>query len=303
MSNAIVNWVGMITALGWKSVTFPGAGLAPTSATQWGEPSDEESAFLKKDEYGSLIDDPTAFLLNTWFPRFTRHIQPPGSPVTLEHNMALINGALSFLMYMGEFGRYGQMMRTEAGVVAANAGTLKAPLDILADKMRGYINLSYDLFERKDQVMAACEALAPHLLKSALGGADPEKLVPVTIWMHRGGVPFVSGEIFRDIYWATLKPIVEEIWAAGHQVLFYAEGNWDAHLRASTSCRRAASSTTSTGETSSGPPRFWGRSSASAAACRTTCCPSGRPRPCGSAAGRSSRGSPAGEATSWMPAP
>jgi hypothetical protein len=37
-------------------------------------------------------------------------------------------------------------------------------------------------------------------------------------------VPFVSGEIFRDIYWATLKPIVEEIWAAGHQVLFCSSG-------------------------------------------------------------------------------
>lgn len=27
-----------------------------------------------------------------------------------------------------------------------------------------------------------------------------------------------------------LKPIVEEIRARGHQVLFYAEGNWDHHL-------------------------------------------------------------------------
>jgi len=44
-------------------------------------------------------------------------------------------------------------------------------------------------------------------------------------------VPFVSPEIFENIYWATMKPIVQELWAAGHQTLFYAEGNWDHHLK------------------------------------------------------------------------
>ena len=48
--------------------------------------------------------------------------------------------------------------------------------------------------------------------------------------MHRGGVPFVSPEIFQNIYWATVKPIIEELWADGHQTLFYAEGKWDHHL-------------------------------------------------------------------------
>ena len=48
--------------------------------------------------------------------------------------------------------------------------------------------------------------------------------------MHRGGVPFVSPEIFKNIYWATVKPIIEELWADGHQTLFYAEGKWDHHL-------------------------------------------------------------------------
>jgi uroporphyrinogen-III decarboxylase len=37
-------------------------------------------------------------------------------------------------------------------------------------------------------------------------------------------------EHFKKFFWPTLKPIIEEIWAHGHQVLFYAEGNWNAHL-------------------------------------------------------------------------
>jgi len=39
-------------------------------------------------------------------------------------------------------------------------------------------------------------------------------------------------EHFNKLYWPTLKPIIEEIWSHGHQVLFYAEGNWNAHLKA-----------------------------------------------------------------------
>ena len=230
MSNAIVNWMGMTKAIGWKAVTFPGLGLPLRSVTQWTEPVDEDGAFLKAGEYDEFSDDPTAFLMNAWLPRFTEHIHAPGEPVTFDHNMALINGALSFLSYMGAFGKYARLLRTEAGVVNASAGTLKAPLDILGDKLRGYLNLCYDLNERHEKVKKACEALMPHLLRSALAGADPAGQVPVTIWMHRGGVPFVSRKDFEGIYWPTLRPIIEEIWAQGHQVLFYAEGNWDAHL-------------------------------------------------------------------------
>jgi uroporphyrinogen-III decarboxylase len=108
---------------------------------------------------------------------------------------------------------------------------LKAPLDILADKLRGYKGLCADLFRRPEKVLAACEALAPHLLEVAASGADPEKNVPIGLWMHRGCVPFLSPPQFEKFYWPTLRWIVEGLWARGHQTLFYAEGDWTASLR------------------------------------------------------------------------
>ncbi len=53
----------------------------------------------------------------------------------------------------------------------------------------------------------------------------------IGLWMHRGCVPFVSRGHFDKFYWPTLKPIIEEIWSHGHQVLFYAEGDWNTHLK------------------------------------------------------------------------
>jgi hypothetical protein len=106
---------------------------------------------------------------------------------------------------------------------------IKAPLDILADKFRGYAGAATDTVLRPDVVYKACEALMPHILANALAGADPDKNVPVTIWAHRGCVPFISREMFDNIFWPTLKPIFLEIIRRGHQILFYGEGNWERH--------------------------------------------------------------------------
>ena len=70
----------------------------------------------------------------------------------------------------------------------------------------------------------------PHLLHVGLATADPDRHVPIGFWMHRGCVPFVSPAAVQNVYWPTVKPIIEELWAHGHQTLFYAEGKWDHHL-------------------------------------------------------------------------
>jgi hypothetical protein len=74
-TNSIVNWFGMQKAIGWEGINYPGIGLPVDSVNQWTEPTTDEDAFLKSSEYDEFIDDPTAFLVNHWLPRFTRHIK------------------------------------------------------------------------------------------------------------------------------------------------------------------------------------------------------------------------------------
>ena len=229
-TNSIVNWFGMQKALGW-GITFPGIGLPVDGSNQWTEPATEEEAYLKADEYDEFTDDPTAFLANVWLPRFMRNLNPPGEPVTFAHNMSLINGILAYDLLFQTWGAKTTEL-IQSGVVPAVGSVLKAPLDILGDKLRGYVNLCIDLNERRDKVIAACEALMPHLFNLVAGGADPAGVTPSIIWMHRGSVPYISPRDFEGIYWATLKPIVQELWARGSQIVLYAEGNWDRHLEA-----------------------------------------------------------------------
>ncbi len=229
--NMIYVWTGLVQAIGLKYYGIPGLDLPENVAFQYKEPP-EEQAFMKPDEYDLLIADPTDYLLNVWLPRVSRFVQPPGEDVTREHNLALLKGGMAMMEYFSALGGLVRELRTRCGTVAAISGILKAPLDIIADKLRGYYGLVSDLYARPEKVLAACEALMPHLFRIALDGADPEKNVPIAFWMHRGCVPFITPEHFRRIYWPTLKPIVEELWKRGHQVLFYAEGNWDYHLEA-----------------------------------------------------------------------
>jgi hypothetical protein len=231
VANMVYVWTGLTQAIGLKYYGVPGIDVPPDIGFQYLEPSQEE-AFMKPDEYDQLIEDPTGFLFNVWLPRISADVSATDEPTSYRNNLSFLKGGMAMLTYFNAFGRQNELLRSECGTVSAISGILKAPLDILADKLRGYIGLCFDLVERPDRVLAACEALMPHLLHVALSGADPDKNVPIGLWMHRGCVPFVSQKHFDNIYWPTLKPIIEQIWANGHQVLFYAEGDWNPHLKA-----------------------------------------------------------------------
>ncbi len=230
VGNMVYVWTGLTQAIGLKYYGVPGIDVPADTGFQYREPP-EEAAFMKPEEYDQLIEDPTGFLFNVWLPRVSADVSEMGQPTSYRNNLSFLKGGMAMLSYFNSFGQQNALLRAESGTVSAIAGILKAPFDILADKLRGYLGLVTDLRERPEKVMAACQALMPHLLHVALSGADPDKNVPIGFWMHRGCVPFISPEHFDKFYWPTLKPIIEEIWARGHQVLFYAEGDWNAHLK------------------------------------------------------------------------
>ena len=187
---------------------------------------------MRADEYDALIDDPTAFLYNTWLPRVSTEVSRIGDASTYRNNLSFVKGAMAMLSYFYAFGPQIARLRSECGTVSAIAGIFKAPFDILADKLRGYVGLTLDMHTQPQKVLKACEALMPHLCQVGLTTADPAKQVPIGFWMHRGCVPFVNPRQFASHNWPTLKPIIEEFWKQGHQTLFYAEGKWKHHFDA-----------------------------------------------------------------------
>jgi uroporphyrinogen-III decarboxylase len=227
--NMVASYMGFPLTLGLRYYGIPGIHIPHTTAFNYIEPSEDE-AFMKADEYDALIADPNAFLYEVWFPRVAAEVSKMGEPSTYRNNRALVTSAMAMLAYFNAFGPHLQRLRTECGTPAAIAGIFKAPFDIIADKLRGYVGLTLDMHTQPDKVLAACEALAPHLTYIGLTTADPARLLPIGFWMHRGCVPFITPKQFDSHYWPTLKPCIEEFWRHGHQTLFYAEGRWKHHL-------------------------------------------------------------------------
>jgi hypothetical protein len=231
VANMVYGWAGLVQAVGLRYYATPGVELPVDTGFQYLEPP-EDTSWMQAEEYDALADDPTGYLFNVWLPRVATDVSPMGSPTSLRNNLSFLKGGMAMLQYFGGFGTQTALLRSESGTVSAISGILKAPFDIIADKLRGYKGLCMDMFVRPEKVQAACEALAPHLLAVAAGGADPQKNVPIGLWMHRGCVPFVSPDQFDKFYWPTLKWIIEELWKRGQQTLFYAEGDWTKNLKA-----------------------------------------------------------------------
>jgi len=226
VSNMVYVWTGYTESYGTKYFGVPGIDLDVHESFQYREPRKDDEAFMRADEYDMLIEDPTGFVLNVWAPRISRYFIAPGEKNSWKNNLAWLKCGLGFMLYGDKINKHVERMKTECGTVSCLAGALKAPFDILADKFRGFRGLCYDLYRQPDKVLKATEALAPHMMYNAIALADPEKKVPICLWMHRGATGFFSEEIFKKFYWPTLREITEEIYRAGYQTIYYAEGTW-----------------------------------------------------------------------------
>ncbi|MDR3234040.1 MAG: hypothetical protein LBT46_10330 [Planctomycetaceae bacterium] len=228
--NMVYVWAGFVQSAAIKYYAMPGVQIPPNTGFQYLEPP-EDNANMREDEYDDLIADPTGFLANKWLPRVTHTVKAPNEPNTFANNITLLSGMAAMKNYFNAYGPQIARMVNETATVPAICGILKAPFDILADKLRGYKALCMDIYMRPEKVAAACEALMPHLFYMAKRTSDPAKNLPVTVWLHRGCVPFLSPAQFEKFFWPSFKQIICDLWKEGIQTLFYAEGEWNPNLK------------------------------------------------------------------------
>lgn len=232
---AVVNMVYVCTSVtdsyGVDYFKAPGISLEPDESFQYHEPQTEEDAFMKAEEYDRFIEDPNEFVMNVWLPRTSRYMVQPGETNTWKNNLAWLKNGIAIQQYFAKLDANVVRMKDEAGTVSCLAGSLKAPFDILADKFRGFRGIAYDIRRYPDKVLQATEAVAPHMAWNCIAGGDPDKKVPASHWMHRGATGFFSQEVFEKFYWPSLKMVTEQIWEAGLQTIYYAEGTWAKNLK------------------------------------------------------------------------
>ncbi|EHQ89060.1 uroporphyrinogen decarboxylase family protein [Desulfosporosinus youngiae] len=215
-------WASMHDAVGAVYYRFAGRQLEENRQFQY-----VEGEYMEANDYDDFIADPTKWILNNFLPRIHEEFAEPGS---YRANIALIKGAIGFMLNNGAMQQGGASWAQEFGVTSAISGIGKAPFDTLGDTLRGLTGVMLDMRKQPDKVTAAMDMLISHNAYFAMATAGGDTVLPAFFPLHRGSYPFLNPKQWDTFYWPSLKAVIEELWNQGKRVLFYAEGNWTPYL-------------------------------------------------------------------------
>jgi len=216
-----------------------------------------EDEYMKPEEYDIFINDPSDFVVRYYFPRIYGLLEPlakmppigalreSGFPGFLgffarpefQHIAARVKKAVDENTRIGEesmvFARHLEKLGFPSMFAGPGmSGVGGAPMDAIADLLRGMRGVMLDMYRCPDKLIAASEKVLNTRIASAVP-ADPT-------WtgmpqrgggpLHRGSDEFLSIKQFEKFYWPGLK---RSTWASinlGYIVSHFYEGVWDKRL-------------------------------------------------------------------------
>jgi hypothetical protein len=236
----------VLDILDFKLGQWPGHGVPEHSEYQY-----VEKEYMKADEYQDLIDDPTGFFMNTFFPRIFGALKPLQKmpmlppvneipcipPALFPFGDKDIQAAFSNLAKAGEEAiRWRDALRQLNGSVmgkgypAFSGGFTKAPFDVIGDTLRGTREVLMDIYRHPDELIEACERITPFMIKSGVAACKATGHIMPFIPLHKGADAFMSEEQFRTFYWPTLRKVIIGLINAGMVPQLFAEGGYNQRL-------------------------------------------------------------------------
>ena len=100
---------------------------------------------------------------------------------------------------------------------------------MLADNLRGYINVPMDIFEVPDKVLAAIDFFTEIAVKN-VHGLKANGVKYVFMPLHGGTDIMMSNETYEKFYWPSLYRVIEEIIACDMIPYVFCEGPYNTRL-------------------------------------------------------------------------
>jgi hypothetical protein len=236
----------VLDILDLKLYQWPGHGVSREREYQY-----VEEEYMKAEEYQDLIDDPTAFFLNVYFPRIFGSLKPLASfpllppvneiplvpPAVMPFGAESMKAALDCLSEAGaEALQWKAAVRQIGGRImgkgypAFSGGFTKAPFDVIGDSLRGTRGVMLDMFRHRDELKEACERLVPIMIKSAVGACQANGHIMPFIPLHKGADGFMSQDQFKTFYWPSLRKLIVGLINEGLVPQLFAEGGYNNRL-------------------------------------------------------------------------
>lgn len=237
--------IPMMETLGTTAIRWPGAtcGVPLNQGFQI-----VDGTYMEEDEYDEFLRDPSHFCMTKVFPR--KHKKLAGlaklnfhEVVEFGHYASMaafadpeVRQALLTLMFAGEqaveWQRNSALLRETALACQTPLGALagqNAPYDMLADNIRGFLNVPMDLYEIPEKVTAAIDIMTEYALQNVRrlkNNGSKYCFMP----LHGGTDDFMSLEDYRTFYWPSLRRVMEEIIDCGMIPYVFCEGKYDTRL-------------------------------------------------------------------------
>ena len=234
--------------LEYKLYAWPGHGVSPKHSYQF-----NEGEYMMAEEYDALIQDPSGFFNNVYFPRIFGALQPLKQlvPPTTVLEMYGSFSATSFIPYalpdvqaayqkmfdagaevlkwIGSVVTYDMEMKS-AGFPGFFGGGTKTPFDAIGDTLRGTKGMMMDLYRRPEKLLQAMEVMTPLLVKMGASAAKMNGNPIVFIPLHKGADGFLSDKQFKTFYWPTFKKLLLGLIEEGCVPFPWAEGGYNSRL-------------------------------------------------------------------------
>jgi hypothetical protein len=210
-----------------------------------------EGEYMKPEEYKDFIADPTAFWLKQYlpraygalgplsmladFPRISESVDtidllvPFGLPPFQEMLRTMMEAGNELMKVLGAVGQTMGMIAAE-GFPGMGLNIVKTPFDYLGDTLRGTKGILMDMYRRPNDLLAACEAYVPVLIKSIVGASDRTNAPAALYVLHKGADAFMSQDQFEKFYWPTWKQVMLALYEEGITSYLFVEGSYNNRL-------------------------------------------------------------------------
>lgn len=233
-------------SVGYELFLMPGYGVPKDAYYQF---NDRE--WMLPEEYDSFIADPSDYLLRTYLPRIATGLTGLSKlgtvldPAMIISSMGFfatwadpeVQASLERLLAAGReaqvwFGKLGEVVGRllSEGFPPFFPNATFAPFDYLGDSLRGTKPILMDMYRRPEKVIAACDRLAPLMVRWVTEKTNPDSFPGVFIPLHKGADGFMSDEQFRTFYWPSLLKVIHGLNEEGFMPVLFAEGAYGSRL-------------------------------------------------------------------------
>lgn len=246
MTSFMVTALGpCLDLLGIRTMKWPGHGIADNCSYQY-----LDMEIMKGDEYDEYLEDPTYFYLTRYLPRIAEPLAPlakfPRLP-GVQHFWVLPPmrvfadpDFMAVFKRLSDIGAESQRLMANAallnkeftnlGFPGVRGALSMAPFDYFADYLRGSKGIMLDMYRRKDKLLAAMDAVAKTLIRSAVAATPPGAARIIFIPLHWGLDGFMSLEQFKTFYWPQLRAVIRGLIEHGLTPCVLWEGNCESRL-------------------------------------------------------------------------